>query len=83
MTSALASRAYAVAGQASSALHMMSVLQVFQVKLLRDMDESGRDPGAFTELRRVTDLALHATKAITQSVGKAMASLVVLERGYG
>lgn len=58
----------------------MSVLQVFQAKLLRDMDESGRDHGAFTELRTATDLALRATKAMTQAVGKAMASLVVLER---
>ncbi len=80
MTSALANRAYAAAGQAGSALHMMSVLQVFQAKLLQDMDESGRDPGTFTELRTVTDLALCATKVTTQAVGKAMASLVVLER---
>ncbi len=40
MTSALANRAYAVASQAGSALHTMSVLQVFQAK----------DPGTFREL---------------------------------
>lgn len=83
MTSALANRDYAAAGQAGSALHTMSVLQVFQAKHLWDMDESGRDPGTFTELRMVTDLALRATKATMWAVGKAMASLVVLERGYG
>lgn len=79
MTSALANRANAAAGHAGSTLHTMSVLQVFQAKFLWDMDESGRDPGAFTELRTATDLALHATTAMMQTVGKTMASLVVLE----
>ncbi|ROL47102.1 hypothetical protein DPX16_18900 [Anabarilius grahami] len=37
--SALASRAFAADGQAASALHTMEVLQVFQAKLLHDMDE--------------------------------------------
>lgn len=58
----------------------MCVLQMFQAKLLRDMDESGRDHDAFMELRMVTDLAPRATKATTQAVNKAMARLVVLER---
>ncbi len=80
MMSALANKAYAAAGQADSALHMVSVLQVFQAKLLWDMNESALDPGAFTELRTATDLALRATKVMMQAVGKAMASLVVLER---
>ncbi len=42
---------YAAAGRAGSALHMMVVLQGFQAKLLRNMDESGQDPNAFKEQR--------------------------------
>ncbi len=80
LTSSLANRAYAAAGQAGSALHTMSVLQEFQAKLLRDMDESGRDPNAFTELSMAPDLALCTTKVTAQAITKAMASLVVLER---
>ncbi len=79
LTSSFANRAYAAADQAGLALYMMSVLQVFQAKLLRDMDESGWDPNAFTELRTATDLALRATKATAQAISKAMANLVVLE----
>ena len=79
-TSALAGRAYAAAGQAASALHSMAVLQVFQAKLLRTMDESGPNPEAFKDLRSATDIALRATKATAQSIGRAMANLTVLER---
>ncbi len=43
------------------------------------MDESGRDPNAFTELRTMTDLALRATKETAQAISKAMTNLVVLE----
>lgn len=39
-SSALAGHAYTPADQAASALHTMAVLQVFQAKLLRSMDES-------------------------------------------
>lgn len=49
-SSALANSAHAAPGQAGSALHMMSVLQVFQAKLLQDMDESDWDPGRLKEL---------------------------------
>ncbi|CAM4673876.1 unnamed protein product [Leuciscus chuanchicus] len=79
-TSAIASRAYAAAGQAASALHAMATLQVFQAKLLRSMDESGPDPDTFKDLRSATDLALRATKTTAQALGRNMASLVVLER---
>ncbi len=79
MTFALVNRAYAVAGQASSALHMMAVLQVFQAKLLHDLDESGRDSNTFKELRTVPGLALRITKATAQAIGKAMANLEVVE----
>ncbi|XP_051516693.1 uncharacterized protein LOC127419388 [Myxocyprinus asiaticus] len=63
----------------SRALHTMAVLQVFQAKLLRQMDEQGFDPETFKELRTATDLALHATKVMTQAIGKSMGNLVVLE----
>ncbi|KAL0152775.1 hypothetical protein M9458_052498 [Cirrhinus mrigala] len=65
-TSALAGRAYASAGQAASALHSMAVLQVFQAKLLTEMDKSALDPATLTELQSTTDLALRATKATAQ-----------------
>ncbi|ROL50524.1 hypothetical protein DPX16_2823 [Anabarilius grahami] len=79
-TSALTGRAYSSAGQAASALHTMAILQVFQAKLLRSLDESGTDAPAFRELRSATDLALCATKATAQAIGCSMASLVVLQR---
>ncbi|ROL50609.1 hypothetical protein DPX16_23879 [Anabarilius grahami] len=79
-TSALPGRAYTSAGQAASALHSMTIFQVFQAKLLRSMDESGVEESAFRDLRSATDLALRATKATTQAIGRSMASLVVLER---
>ena len=79
-TSAIASRAYAAAGQAASALHAMATLQAFQAKLLRSMDESGPDPDTFKDLRSATDLALRATKTTAQALGRNMASLVVMER---
>ncbi|ROL45289.1 hypothetical protein DPX16_17900 [Anabarilius grahami] len=78
-TSALAGRAYSSASQAASVLHTMAILQVFQAKLLRSMDESGTDAPTFRELRSATDLALRATKATAQVIGHSMASLVVLE----
>lgn len=41
----------------------MAILQVFQAKLLRSLDESGIDSPAFHDLHSATDLALSATKA--------------------
>ncbi|XDV20475.1 hypothetical protein PO909_025797 [Leuciscus waleckii] len=58
----------------------MAVLQVYQAKLLQSIDEVGPNPEAFSDLRSATDLALQATKATAQAIGKSMASLVVLER---
>ncbi|ROJ57633.1 hypothetical protein DPX16_23832 [Anabarilius grahami] len=78
-TSDLAGRAYASAGQAASALHSMAIFQVFQAKLLRSMDESGVEETAFRDLRSATDLALRATKAAAQAIGRSMTTLVVLE----
>ncbi|KAL0147015.1 hypothetical protein M9458_057539, partial [Cirrhinus mrigala] len=57
----------------------MVVLQVYQAKLLRGMDESGPDLTAFKDLRSTTNLALCATKMTAQAIGRSMASLVVLE----
>lgn len=78
-TSAFAGQAYASAGLTGSALHTMAVLQVFQAKLLPSMNKSGPDPAAFRDLRSATDLALSATKTTARAIGRAMASLVVLE----
>lgn len=80
-TSALGDRAYSAVGLAGSALHIMVVLQVFQAKLLRAMDEFGLDPASFKELRSTTDLVLLSTKMTSQAIGRLMASLVVLEVG--
>lgn len=80
-TSALRGRAYSAVGLAGSALHTMVVLQVFQAKLLRAMDEFGLDPASFKELRSTTDLVLLSTKTTSQAIGRSMASLVVLEVG--
>ncbi len=77
-TSALAGRAYSAAGQLASALHSMAVLQVFQAKILAN-EEAGLDTASLKNLRSTTDLALRATKANTQAVGRAMSSLIVLE----
>lgn len=79
-TSAMAGRAYTSAGQAASSLHTMAILQVFQAKLLRSLDESSSSEPAFRDLRSTTDLALRATKATAQAIGRSMANLVVLER---
>ncbi|KAL0165640.1 hypothetical protein M9458_037484, partial [Cirrhinus mrigala] len=68
---------YSVAGQAGSALYTMPC-KVLQDKLLHTIDESGRSSNAFKELSTATDLALHATKAAAQSIGRAMTNLVVL-----
>lgn len=47
----------------------MAVLQIYQSKLLHDMDESGPNLAKFKELRNATDLALCATKVTAQSIG--------------
>lgn len=68
-----------MAGQAASALHVMAILQVYQAKLLRSLDEGGPDPEVFKELRRATDLALRATKVKACAIGCNMGNLVVLD----
>ncbi len=78
-SSALAGRAYSAAGQVALALHTMAVLQVFQNKMLAH-EEAGLDAASLRDLRSVTDLALRATKATAQAIGRSLSSLVVLER---
>ncbi len=77
-TSALAGRAYSVAEQVASALHSMAVLQVFQAKMLAS-EEAGLDSASLRDLRSAIDLALRATKATAQAIGRSMSSLIVLE----
>ncbi len=64
--------------QAGSSLYTMSVLQVFQAKLLQDMDKSGQDSNTFNELRKAMYLALRATKAITLAISKAIANQITI-----
>ncbi len=80
LSSGLTGSAYRACGEAASALHAMALLQVHQAKALRDLQEGGHDLAVLHELRAATDLALRATKATTQSLGRAMSTLVVQER---
>ncbi len=78
-TSALPGRTYLATGQATSAHHLMAVLQVFQAKILAN-EEAGLDSASLRDLRSATDLALYATKATTQAIERSISSLIVLER---
>lgn len=54
MTLRQVGRAYAVAGQAGGALHMMAVMQAYQADLLKDMDQGKRlCPETVAELRTI------------------------------
>ncbi len=64
-------RAYSAAGQAALALHSMAVFQVFQAKMPAS-EEAGLDAASLGDLRSVTDLALRATKATAQAIGRLM-----------
>ncbi|KAL0154925.1 hypothetical protein M9458_049188, partial [Cirrhinus mrigala] len=79
-TAHIAEKAYISAGHAASALHTMAVLQVFQTRLLRSLDEEGPDPESLRKLRTAADLALAASKKVAQGIGHNMGSLVVLHR---
>ncbi len=52
VTAALAAKAYSGAGQATSALHAMAILQVYQAKALKQMHEGSTDPGLKQEAKR-------------------------------
>ncbi len=79
LTAALAAKAYSAAGQAASALHAMTILQVHQAKALKQVHEGSTDPGLMQELRAVTDFALRVMKVTARSFGKAMSTMVVQE----
>ncbi len=79
-SSSLAGNAYTACGEAASALHAMALLQVYQAKAHKELQEGSSDTGVMQELRTVTDLALWATKVISHSLGRAMSTLVVQER---
>ncbi len=78
-TANLAGKAFSAAGQAASTLHVMVILQVYQAKLLKSLDECGLDSEIFKELRRATDLALRATKVTARAISRNMGNLVVLD----
>ncbi len=80
-TSRLNGKAYAAAGQAVASLHTMAVLQAYQADMLKDLD-NGQDlsPDEVAELRRITELALRATKQAATAMGRSMAAMVVTER---
>ncbi len=80
LTAALVAKAYSTAPQAVSTLHAMAIRQVHQVKALKQVHEGITDPGLMQELRTATDFALRATKVTARSLGKAMSTMVVLER---
>ncbi len=42
-------------------------------------EEAGLDAASLRDLRSVTDLALRATKATLQAIGRSMSSLIVLK----
>lgn len=62
----LTSKAYQDCGDASSALHAMVLLQVPQVKALKDLHEGGHDPEVLQELCITQDLMLRAAKVAVQ-----------------
>ncbi|KAL0152661.1 hypothetical protein M9458_052384, partial [Cirrhinus mrigala] len=79
-SSALVAKAYTASRQAASTLHAMPILQVYQAKVLKDLDEGVPNPELFQELRSVTDNVLRATKVTAQALGRAMSTMVVQER---
>ncbi len=56
-SSGLTGSAYRACGEAASALHAMTLLQVHQAKALRDLHEGGHDLPVLHELGAATDLA--------------------------
>ncbi len=52
---------------------------LLQVKMLAN-EEAGLDSASLRDQRSATDLALRATKATAQAIGRSMSSLIVLER---
>ncbi|XP_073668191.1 uncharacterized protein [Paramisgurnus dabryanus] len=80
MTAHLADKAYAASGEALSSLHTMAVLQIFQARALKALDEGSTDLSTFRDLRAATDFALKATKKSAQAIGRSMGFMVVMQR---
>ncbi len=78
--SGLTGSAYRSCGETASALHAMALLQIHQVRALKDLPKGDHDLAVLHELRAATDLTLRATKVTAQSRGCAMSALVVQER---
>ncbi len=55
----------------------MAILQVHQVKVLKQMHKGSSNPGVMQELRTATEFALRATKVM--ALGKAMSTMVTQE----
>ncbi len=45
-------------------------------------EEAGLDAASLSDLRSGTDLALRATKATAQAIGRSISSLIVLEHHF-
>lgn len=73
------SRAYNNAGQATSALHVMAILQVYQAKVLRDLHKWGPNTEMMQELQSVTDYALRAMMVTPKALGRTMSTFMVQE----
>ncbi|KAL0199848.1 hypothetical protein M9458_003035, partial [Cirrhinus mrigala] len=67
-------RAYTASGQTPSALHAMDILQVYQAKALKELDEGSSNPEVLRELRSATDYVLQATTVMAQALGRAMST---------
>ncbi|KAI2665879.1 Transposon Ty3-G Gag-Pol polyprotein [Labeo rohita] len=79
LSSALTNKAYSAADQATTALHAMATLQVYQAKALKELHKGSPDQAVLQELRAATDFALRATKVTARSLGQVMSTLVVQE----
>ncbi len=57
------------------------MLQAYQADLLKDLGKGqGLSPNEVAELRRITDIALCATKQTATAIGRSMAAMMVMER---
>lgn len=80
LTPHLVQKAYTSAGEARFTLHKMTVLQVFQAKILQSLDSGCVDTDAVKDLPAATDFALMTTKHSVQAIGRSMGFMVVLHR---
>lgn len=78
-SSTLTAKAYRVAGQTTSALHTMTLLQVYQANAMKQLHEGSSGPGVMQEQHSVITLSLQATKVTARSLGQTMFTLVFQE----